>query len=114
MDLPKQGISRTFRDKFHKELKEITRIGISYTCNALSKQIPLKVNEFAETRKSQHLWVVCRHFQGIWAKPRPPRKANQSFPAKTDISIPLSNWSRDLVAPTHKYCGKLEFRSYAL
>ena len=25
-----------------------------------------------------------------------------SFPAKADISIPLSDWSRDSVAPTHK------------
>ena len=26
MDLPKQGISRTCRDKFHKEPREITKI----------------------------------------------------------------------------------------
>ena len=55
MDLPKQGIFRTFRDKSHKEPGKLPGHGISYTCNALSKQIPLKVNEFAETRKSQHL-----------------------------------------------------------
>ena len=37
-----------------------------------------------------------------------------SFPAKTDIGIPLSDWSGDSVAPTHKCCGKLGFRSYVL
>ena len=40
----------------------------------MSKQIPLKINGFAETR----------------------------------------DWSHDSVDPTHKYCGKLEIRSYAL
>ena len=42
------------------------------------------------------------------------QEGNLKFSAKTDISIPLSDWSHDSVAPTHKYCGKLEFRSYAL
>ena len=38
--------------------RKLPRYGISYTCNALSKQITLKVNGFAETRNSQHLRVV--------------------------------------------------------
>ena len=38
--------------------KKLPGYGISYTCKALSKQIPLKVNGFAETRNSQHLRVV--------------------------------------------------------
>ena len=64
---------------------------------------------------------TCDLFEDIsrvfWAKPRPleqKRRRYEGFPAKSDISIPLSDWSRDSVAPTHKYCGKLEFRSYAL
>ena len=36
------------------------------------------------------------------------------FPPRPDISILLSDWSRDSVAPTYKYCGKLEIRSYVL
>ena len=35
--------------------RKLPGYGISYTCNALSKQITLKVNGFAETRNSQHL-----------------------------------------------------------
>ena len=35
--------------------KKLQRYGISYTCKALSKQIPLKVNGFAKTRNFQHL-----------------------------------------------------------
>ena len=38
--------------------KKLPKYGIPYTCKALSKQIPLKVNGFAETRNSQHLRVV--------------------------------------------------------
>ena len=38
--------------------EKLPRYGISYTCKALSKQIPLKVNGFAKTRNSQHLRVV--------------------------------------------------------
>ena len=38
--------------------RKLPRYGISHTCNALSKQITLKVNGFAETRNFQHLRVV--------------------------------------------------------
>ena len=35
------------------------------------------------------------------------QKGESSFPTKTDISISLSDWSRDSIAPTHNRCGKL-------
>ena len=41
-----------------KDPGKLPRFGISYTCNALSKQIPLKVNGLAETGNSKHLRVV--------------------------------------------------------
>ena len=38
--------------------KKLPRYGISYTCEALSKQISLRINGNAKTRNSQHLRVV--------------------------------------------------------
>ena len=80
----------------------------------MSKQIPLKINDLPK----QGIPRTCDLFEDIsrvaglptWVK----EKVIQGFPAKAYISIPLSDWSHDSVAPTHKYCGKLEFRSYAL
>ena len=87
MDLPKQGVSHTCINKYYGKPKEIAKIW-----NFLHLQ------SFVETNPIESQWI-CR---------------NKEFPAKTDISILLSDWSRDSVAATHKYCGKLEFRSHAL
>ena len=79
----------------------------------MSKQIPLKINGFAETRDSPHLPTCLKTFPGYLGQAPPAwvkEEVIQCFPVKTNISIPLSDWSRDSVAPTHKYCGKLEFR----
>ena len=41
-------------------------------------------------------------------------EVNWDFPPKPNISIPLRDWLHNSVVPTHKYCGKLEIRSYVL
>ena len=72
---------------------DLPKQGIPHTCDLfedVSRVSGLSLAQLGETRKQF------------------------SFPAKTDISIPLGDWSRDPVAQTDKYCGKLEFRLYAL
>ena len=111
MDLLTQGVSRTCINKYYGKPKEIAKIW-----NFLHLQ------SFVETDPIESQWI-CRNKEF----PTPARclktypgfhlgetRRQFSFPARTDISIPLSDWSRDSVAPTHKYCRKLEFRSYAL
>ena len=81
----------------------------------LTKQTPLKINRFAETRKSQHLRGVSLIYPRLFTEAPPPlvkEEVHRVFPPKPNISIPFHDWSRDLVPLVHKYSGKLEINSY--
>ena len=71
--------------------------------------------DLPKQENSQHLRDVSLIYPGLLTEGPPPlvkEEAHWVFPPKSEISIPLYDWSRDLVPLVHKYSGKLEINSY--